>query len=264
MTPVDPGAFDPFSGGYDDVANSALGLHYRRRVAQIVDRHLPDNARVLDLGCGTGIDAARLAAAGHDVLAVDGSAEMVARAKKRLDEFGNAEVQQQGMDTIGQSDISGPFDLVLANFGVVNCCQDLPRFGRWLASTIDQAGLAILVTMAPICPPELLQGLVTGNRDLLARRRSAEPEGSGSIYGGVPVRYFSATGLVRALGAGLVLEDARALGVVLPTFEQRRLVEDRPRLLRGLGAADRLLGNPMVGLATGDHHVAVIVNGSNP
>ncbi len=37
-------------------------------------------ARILDLGCGPGHHAARLAGAGFNVLAVDGSAEMVARA----------------------------------------------------------------------------------------------------------------------------------------------------------------------------------------
>ena len=263
MTPVDPGSFDPLAAGYDDVANSALGVYYRHRVAQIVDRHIPQNARILDLGCGTGIDAARLADAGHEVVAIDGSTEMVAKTEQRLSGKEHVEVRHQDLETIDQSSIKGPFHLVLSNFGVVNCCRDLPRFGRWLASVIDESGSLILVTMAPICPPELLQGLLTGNRALLTRRRSSGGAGGSASYVGIPVRYFSATGLVRELGAGFVLDDARALGVVLPTFEQRRLVEDRPKLLRWLGAADRMLGSPMVGMATGDHHVAVIGQGSN-
>jgi SAM-dependent methyltransferase len=268
MAPPDPAAFDPLASGYDDVALSALGVHYRRRVDQIVDRHLPPNARILDVGCGTGIDAARLVAAGHEVIAVDGSAEMVAKAAERF--AGRVEVRQQDVNTIDQSDLTGPFDLVLANFGVVNCCNDLPRFGRWLASAIDQSGLAILVTMAPICPPELLQGLLSRNRSLLRRRRPAAADADrdgdmagGASYVGVPVRYLSAKALVTVLGADLVLEDARALGVVLPTFEQRRVVADRPGLLRWLGAADRMLGSPMVDLAIGDHHVAVIGRKAN-
>jgi SAM-dependent methyltransferase len=38
--------------------------------------------RVLELGCGTGNDAARLAGAGFDVVAIDGSAEAIATASR--------------------------------------------------------------------------------------------------------------------------------------------------------------------------------------
>jgi len=41
---------------------------------------VPPRSTILDLGCGPGYHAARMAKAGFDVLAVDGSAEMVARA----------------------------------------------------------------------------------------------------------------------------------------------------------------------------------------
>lgn len=271
------GSFDAMAAGYDDVARSAVGVHYRRRVDAIVDRHLPPEGRVLDVGCGTGIDAARLAGVGHDVVAVDGSANMVERARARLsatdDLRGRAVVHQCDLDHLdtnpvtapGADEYGGPFALVLANFGAINCSRDLPRFGRWLASVLEGDGVAVLVTMAPICPPELLQGLVTGNRGLLARRRSGPSGPSGGRnddahdpHAAVAVRYFSARRLVAELGPGFVLEDARAIGVVVPTFEQRRLAEGRPRLLRSLGFVDRMVGSPAVGLATGDHHVAVI------
>ena len=40
--------------------------------------------RVLELGCGTGNNAARLALAGFDVTAVDLSAEAIDRARERF------------------------------------------------------------------------------------------------------------------------------------------------------------------------------------
>lgn len=254
MTPDHRGTFDPLADGYDDVAISDLGRHYRNRVHDIVLRHIPQPARVLDIGCGTGIDAAWLAEVGHEVLAIDASAEMVAYASKRLESFETATAKEQDMHHLDRSDISGPFDLVLANFGVVNCCQDLARFGRWLESALAETGAAVLVTMAPICPPELVHGALTMNRELLGRRRSSNE----TMYAGIPVRYLSATGLTAELGSGLQLLDARSFGVVLPTFEQRHIVEARPKLLALLARLDKAFGSPAVGLKTGDHHVAIV------
>jgi SAM-dependent methyltransferase len=44
---------------------------------------LPKGGKVLDLGCGTGRDTQAILAAGFDVTAIDGSAEMAAEARKR-------------------------------------------------------------------------------------------------------------------------------------------------------------------------------------
>jgi len=46
---------------------------------------LPAGARILELGCGNGMDAARMLQLGFDVDATDGTPEMVAEARKRID-----------------------------------------------------------------------------------------------------------------------------------------------------------------------------------
>jgi len=50
--------------------------------ARLISR-LPPRARILDVGCGSGRDAAAFSAAGHTVLAVDGSEAMCAVARAR-------------------------------------------------------------------------------------------------------------------------------------------------------------------------------------
>ena len=45
---------------------------------------LPAGARVLELGCGNGVDAAYMVAKGFDVDATDGTPELVAEARKRV------------------------------------------------------------------------------------------------------------------------------------------------------------------------------------
>lgn len=67
-----------FSRGYDQDAQG----HYRAPdiVSGRVSSHLPANARVLDVGCGTGLAGAELVRSGHVVTGVDISARMAERA----------------------------------------------------------------------------------------------------------------------------------------------------------------------------------------
>lgn len=67
---------------------------------------------VLEVGCGTGHDAARLAGAGFDVTAVDVSAEAISRARERY----GGEVRFLVADvTAGLPAVDGTFDALMAN-----------------------------------------------------------------------------------------------------------------------------------------------------
>jgi SAM-dependent methyltransferase len=68
--------------------------------------------RVLELGCGTGHDAARLAGAGHEVTAVDLSEAALARARERYGELVEFVVADL---TAGLPFTSRSFDAVMAN-----------------------------------------------------------------------------------------------------------------------------------------------------
>lgn len=72
---------------------------------------------VLELGCGGGRDTATLAAAGHRVVAVELSAEAVARARERVP---SAEIHCQ--------DIRAPFPLDAGSTGVVVASLSLHYF----------------------------------------------------------------------------------------------------------------------------------------
>lgn len=61
-----------------------FGQRHSYQLDAFLDR-LPPGARVLELGCGGGQDAARMKARGFDVDATDGTAAMVAKANERWD-----------------------------------------------------------------------------------------------------------------------------------------------------------------------------------
>ena len=84
MVTGDPGAFYGRDLAY--VHDAAFGDLARMAAALLIDRLARaglDGGRVVDLGCGSGITAQALTAAGYDVLGIDVSEELLAIARRR-------------------------------------------------------------------------------------------------------------------------------------------------------------------------------------
>lgn len=75
---------DPTLGFYDanaaNMTSSYEAVDFTGSLAPLV-RSLPDHSRVLEIGCGSGRDAAYLEAMGHFVVGTDGSVEMIRQAE---------------------------------------------------------------------------------------------------------------------------------------------------------------------------------------
>jgi SAM-dependent methyltransferase len=69
--------FDDVAAVYDESLPAHVVEHYLRRRSEYVASVCPPGADVLDVGCGTGTLAARLAAAGYNVTGVDPSEGML-------------------------------------------------------------------------------------------------------------------------------------------------------------------------------------------
>jgi SAM-dependent methyltransferase len=78
---------------------------------------LPRGARVLDLGCGSGLPTAvQLADAGLDVVGVDESGRMLDLARQRVP---NGTFQQRDMRKLGDPDGLGQFDAAVSFFSLI-------------------------------------------------------------------------------------------------------------------------------------------------
>jgi 2-polyprenyl-3-methyl-5-hydroxy-6-metoxy-1,4-benzoquinol methylase len=82
----------------------------------VLNADLPPGARVLDAGCGPGLVSHALLSAGFDVVGVDLSREMIERARRRCEPFGDrADFRQISVyDTI--LDSLAPFDAALSRY----------------------------------------------------------------------------------------------------------------------------------------------------
>jgi len=99
-----------------------------------------------DLGCGTGQVSEVVAPFVRQVVAVDGSAEMLGAARGRLDGFQNVEFRQGELEELPLAD--GSLDAVLM-FLVLHYAPDPGRVLRETARVLRPGGKVLLVDMLP-------------------------------------------------------------------------------------------------------------------
>lgn len=75
-------AYDAFAQIYEKHWSSEVPPQLWTIVDRLLVPHLPEKARVLDLCCGTGYTTAKLAERGYAVTGLDGSKEMLRRARR--------------------------------------------------------------------------------------------------------------------------------------------------------------------------------------
>jgi SAM-dependent methyltransferase len=145
---------------------------------------------LLEVGCGTGNDAARLAEAGFDVTAVDLSPEAIARARRR---YGS-------LATFGVADVAEPLPFADASFDAVLSNVSLHMFS-WSVTP------GVVAEIERVVRPVGLFGFhvnARADRPLRARQRPVARELEPNYVleeAGQAVRFFSA-GELRRLLAG--------------------------------------------------------------
>jgi SAM-dependent methyltransferase len=242
--------FDSRFGDWQSVAAQ------RRAVRAEMLRAFPVGGRILELGGGTGLDAAFLAERGFELLLTDPSPAMVELAKTRLLPMGaRAEIAAgEEMQEFASKHLSAggaQFDGMFSNFAPLNCIADLRPVARGLARLLKPGSSAMLVLFGTFCPGEIIVEVLRGRPHLALRRWQ---------YGETPARlathefkivYHRRTELLRAFAPWFVLEKRLGIGVAVPPSAAEPWISRQPQLLAAMEAFDRGLARPLAML--GDH-----------
>ena len=165
-------AFSKQSSTFDKIEEENLILQYmRKRIHQHCLRFFPANASILELNCGTGIDAVFFARHGMKVLATDVASGMIKTLNSKIEQFdlkGSISTQQCSYTELPKF-AEGPFDVVFSDFGGLNCISDLTPVVEGVKKNLKSEGIVTLVVMPKICPWEILLAL-KGNFKVAFRR----------------------------------------------------------------------------------------------
>ena len=153
-------AFDSVAATYDGPqGNNALIQRMRDITWKHFDRHFSARATVLDIGCGTGIDALHLADTGRTVIATDWSPEMVARTAARRAQItgtGSIDARRLGVQELGRlADDGVRIEGAMSNFGPLNCDPDLATTAVSLARLMRPGARAVFTVIGRWCPWEI-------------------------------------------------------------------------------------------------------------
>jgi 2-polyprenyl-3-methyl-5-hydroxy-6-metoxy-1,4-benzoquinol methylase len=254
-------AFDSVAAGYDGPAgNNVLVQRMRRRLWQTVRQTFPKGSRLLDLGCGTGLDAVYLAHCGYRVLAIDSSPELVARARARATEEGvQHAVTTAVLDMHELDHLAGEsFEGVFSNLGALNCALDLRAVARSCAALLRPHGQLVASVIGRWCPWEIAYYAARGQmrRASLRRTREAVPVGLNGRT--VWTHYRTPQEFYAAFASDFTLTSYRALGLFLPPPYLIGVHQRFSALGAHLGRLDDRLGTLPLARDLGDHFLMVV------
>lgn len=242
-------AFDLVAASYDRLwTDSPVGRVQREAFWRHAGAYLKNARNVLDIGCGTGEDAARLMRAGVRVTAIDVSPQMVAMARNRAVDARVLPIEQ--LDVLNSSFENASFDAAISNFGALNCVERLESVREPLARLVAPGGHAVLCSLGGFCFWETAWFLLNGDLRK-ARRRWA---GEALTSSGVKVFYHSVRKFRRSLFPEFELVKCAGIGICTPPSYVRCLSGG---VLRGAARADQALETARLFRALADHTLLV-------
>jgi SAM-dependent methyltransferase len=243
-------AFDSHFGTWESVAAQ------RRAVRAALLKEFPSGGRVLEVGGGTGEDAAFLAERGFNVLLTDPSPTMVALARFKLEPLSSAAeiAAAEDMEEFARRHVSEGrplFDGAFSNFAPLNCVDDLAPVARGLAQLLKPGTAAMLVLFGTFCPGEMVVETLRGRPGQALRRRKRGNVAARLAKREFHVVYHRSAAIKRAFAPWFVLEKRLGIGVTVPPSAAEPWITDQPRLLCAMEKLDRVLSHPLAML--GDH-----------
>jgi ubiquinone/menaquinone biosynthesis C-methylase UbiE len=240
--------WDAAAVNYDrDFSGTLIGQTRRLSVWRDLERVFHPGQRLLELNCGTGIDAIHLAARGIQVVACDISPHMIQIA--RQDAITSGFARSLDFRVLPTEDLESlaseaPFDGAFSNFSGLNCVEDLSAVSRNLARLLKPGAPLLACVIGHFVPWEIAWFLAHGKPSkALARIRDKGIRDNGTIVeaGGLKIQRPSVREMTRLFAPEFELRSCRGIGIAVPPSYMEHWARRFPAALRLLARADNLI-----------------------
>ena len=255
-------AFDSVAPDYDGPrGNNPLIQDMRAEMWRWLDREFSPGSRLIDLGCGTGLDAVRMAHRGHSVVATDWSTEMVARtaARARAESVADRVAALAiGAHELERLEGTGTFDGAYSNLGPLNCVPELAAVSRACSRLLRPAGVLVFAVIGRVCPWEILHYARRGHWSRVKVRFVSNAVPVSLNKHTVWTRYYTPREFYRPFGRLFGLAHYRGLCVFVPPPYLTGIRERHPQWQRRLWRIDRQVSGWPLLRGIGDHFLIVM------
>ncbi len=255
-------AFDSVAADYDgERGNNAAIQQMRAEMWRWLDATFAPGSRLLDLGCGTGLDAVRMARCGHHVTATDWSPAMTARTRERAArEQLAARVQPLniGAHELQRLGGAGAFDGAYSDLGALNCVPEPAAVARECARLLKPGAAMVFTVIGRLCPWEIGHYLLAGRWSRIRVRFARGQVPVGLNRRTVWARYYGPREFYASFRAHFSLEHYRGVCLFVPPPYMAGLREQHPGCYRQLWRIERRVAGWPLLRSLGDHFLIVL------
>ncbi|HSZ07371.1 MAG TPA: class I SAM-dependent methyltransferase [Steroidobacteraceae bacterium] len=255
-------AFDSVAADYDGPrGNNDMIQDMRTEMWRWLDATFARGSRLIDLGCGTGLDAARMAREGFHVTATDWSPQMIQRTLERVQAeqlTGQVRSVAVGAHELSRLTDDGAYDGAYSNLGPLNCVPDLADVSRECARLLKPGGALVFTVIGRFCPWEIAHYLRLRRwaRATVRFSRRSVPVGMNNHT--IWTRYYGPREFYRAFKRDFTLERHRGLCVFAPPPYLTHVRDRYPRCYRWLWRMDQSVSGWPLLRQMGDHFLIVM------
>ncbi|MCI4340701.1 MAG: methyltransferase domain-containing protein [Thermoplasmata archaeon] len=251
--------FDNVADDYDHhITGNRMNMLLRNRSLRQLRPLFVDRHRLLEVGCGSGMETLPLLREGHEIVAVDVSSRMltVVREKARMEGLSERLVTEKlraaNLGALVDKYGAGGFDAAYSTYGALNCESELAPVAGALARLLHPGAPFLAGVYNRWCLAELFGYSMTWQfRRAFGRRTNPVPVGASRFC--IDVYAYSAWEFQALFRPWFSVERVEGVPVVLPPSDLTSYAEKFARRFEMLAAADARLGRIWPLRYLGDH-----------
>jgi ubiquinone/menaquinone biosynthesis C-methylase UbiE len=226
-----------------DFTGTGIGETRRQAVWRRLEKIFSPGQKLLELNCGTGIDAVHLAKRGVQLVACDISSRMIELARQLSASTSTSEridFRVLPNEEIGSLEGENIFDGAFSNFCGLNCVEDLPAVVRELTRLVRPGAPVLLCMIGRFVPWEIAWFMAHGEPRKALRRLRGNTFDS-SAPGAVRIQRPSVREIARVMSPAFRLKRWSGVGIAVPPTYTENRMQHFPRMIKGLAGIDRII-----------------------
>ncbi len=248
--------FGKMADQYDSLQQTNHSVQImRKKFYELVLKTIGPPARMLELNCGSGIDARFFAEEGYNILATDVSDNMLKNARAK-GELPNLSFKKLNLNEL--ENLSGEqYNIITSNLGGLNCLSDLTKLGKDVSDLLLPSGYFIATVMPRLALWEitlLFKGEFKRALRRLQKSGSEANVGREKIF----VKYYSPAKLRKQLSGNFNLISTKALRIFAPPPAADHWYRTHPKITSFLDTFDNRTEKLHVAAFACDYYIAVL------